>query len=343
MAKKFKVGFIGCGSVVQVFHIPGYQKTPGIEFAAACDPGKKQRETVQRMCPGIRVYSDYRKMLASEQLDLISVASPNRFHAEHALAGLAHGAHVLLEKPPVLEMKDCRRIEKAAAASKGQLIVGFTQRFTPAHIRVRKLIEDGAIGDPYMLRIRWAHRGPYPGWAQSRWFYDPQLAGGGALWDMGIHAIDLALWLLGPVRSVQAMVRTLRKKIEVEDNAVLLMEFERAKAMGYIEVGWTSPAGFRGVEIMGDRGCIVVEPEKGLRLTTGDTAPDGKMNMRTRMVMKGPLQDGWSREITEVVRALRRGDDLDSGIDAGAAAVAVALAGYRSSRTGRAIDVVSIR
>jgi len=345
MARRFKVGFIGCGSAVQVFHIPGYKNTAGVDLTAACDPGKKQREAVRRMCEGIRVYPDYKRMLAAEQLDMISVASPNRFHAEHALAALAHGAHVLLEKPPVLEMKDCRRIREAVAGGDRQLIVGFTQRHTPAYGRVRRLLEEGAIGEPYMVRIRFAHRGPYPGWAQSPWFYDPHRAGGGALLDMGIHAIDLALWLLGPVRSVQAMVRTLRKKIDVEDNAVLLLEFERSRTLGYIEAGWTSPAGFRGIEIMGDRGCVVVEPEKGLRLTTGDTSPDvsRRSPMRTRLLMKGPITDGWAHEIPTVVRALRRGEDLGSGIDAGAAALSVALAGYRSSRTGRSVDVAIVR
>lgn len=345
MARRFKVGLIGCGSVVQFAHIPNYQKTPGVELVAACDPGKKQRTAVGRLCQGIRLYDDYRTMLASERLDMISVASPNARHAEHALAAIKHGAHVLLEKPPVLRMRDIDRITRAVRQSDHQLIVGFSQRFAPANRRVRALLQQGAIGDPYMLRIRMSHRGPYPGWAQTTWFYDPKLAGGGALLDMGIHAIDLALWLLGPVRRVQAMVRTLRKKIAVEDNAVLLLEFARGRTLGYIEVGWTSPAGFTGIEVMGDRGCIVMDYMQGLRVTTGDTSPDvsKKATMRTRVVMKGPLESGWTREIPEVVKAFRGGDNLGSGIETGGAALAVALAGYRSSRSGRAVEVASIR
>jgi len=345
MSRRLRVGFIGCGSVVQFAHIPGYRKAAGVEIVAACDPGKKQREAVGRLCKEIRLYRDYRVMLASEQLDIVTVASPNAFHAEHAVAALAHGAHVLLEKPPALRMRDIDRIGRALQQSDRQLIVGFSQRFAPANRRVRQLVRQGAIGDPYMIRIRMAHRGPYPGWAQTRWFYDPALAGGGALLDMGIHAIDLALWLLGPVRRVQATARALRKRIAVEDNAVLLLEFESGRTLGYIEVGWTSPAGFTGIEVMGDRGCIVMDYAQGLRVTTGDTSPDlsKKAGLRTRLLVKGPLPTGWAREVPEVVRAFRRGEDLGCGLEAGRAALAVALAGYRSSRTGRAVEIASIR
>ena len=226
-------------------------------MVASCDPVRARRNEARRICDRMRTYEDYREMLEAEQLDVISVASPNKFHAEHAIAALEHGAHVLLEKPPALSMKAIAEIKTAVKRSGRKLIVGFTHRFARGNQRIHQLLADGAIGPPFMIRIRLAHLGPYPGWAKSDWFYSPTLAGGGALLDMGIHAIDQAIWQLGPVKSVQAMARTLRKSIKVEDNAVLLLEFARGKAMGYIEVGWTSPSGFCGIEIMGDKGSIV--------------------------------------------------------------------------------------
>jgi predicted dehydrogenase len=196
-----------------------------------------------------------------------------------------------------------------------------------------------------MIRVRLAHAGPYPGWAKNDWFYRPRLAGAGALLDMGIHAIDQAIWHLGPVRSVQATARTLRKNIQVDDNAVLLLEFERTRALGYIEVGWTSRAGFNGMEIMGDKGCIVENYAGDLTLTTGRITPNMKKRptMKTRVLDKTPQHGGWSIEVPEVVRALRRGSDLGSGIDAGASALAVALAALKSSRTGRRVRVADAR
>ncbi len=320
-------------------------RTPGVELVAACDPEPARHKEVRQIKKNLHLYRDYREMLAREELDVISVASPNRFHAEHAVAALEHGAHVLLEKPAALSMREIAAIRKALAKSGRQLIVGFSQRFSRGNRKLNALVRGGVIGEPYMIRIRFAHSGPYPGWAKDPWFYSPVKAGGGALLDMGIHAIDQAQWHIGPVRSVQAHTATLRKKIKVEDNAVLLLEFAGGKALGYIEVGWTSPSGFNGIEVMGDEGCIITDYTGVMRLTTGKVTPDTKarLKLKTRVIDKAPTTGGWSVEIQEVVKAFRRNSNLGSGIDAGGSALAVALAAYESSRTGKRAKVASIR
>lgn len=345
MAKTWKAGVIGCGSISQMMHMPGYRKTPGVKLVAACDPVVERRDEALRIEPNLRTYENYRRMLDAEPLDAVSVASPNRFHAEHAVAALDSGAHVLLEKPPALSMKEIAQVRAAVKRSGRKLIVGFSHRFMRGNVKMNRMIAAGAIGEPFMIRIRLAHAGPYPGWAKCDWFYSPALAGGGALLDMGIHAIDQALWHLGPVRSVQAMVRTLRKNIKVDDNAVFVLEFERSRALGYIEVGWTSPAGFCGMEIMGDAGCFVENYAGQLTMTVGKITPDMKKRpkLKTRVIDETPQHGGWSIEVPTVVKALRQGSDLGLGIDTGGAALAVALAGYESSRTGRRVLVSSIK
>lgn len=331
--------------MAQVAHLTGYMKCPGVRLAAACDPVPQRRKEAKRICPDLAVYDDYRKMLDAQDLDVVSVVTPNRFHAEQAVAALEHGAHVLLEKPPALSMAEVAKIKAAVRKSGRQLIVGFSHRFMRGNRKIHKMLADGAIGEPFMIRLRFAHSGPYPGWAKSDWFYDPKRAGGGALLDMGIHAIDQALWQLGPVRRVRAVARTMRKNIKVDDNAVLLLEFASGQALGYIEVGWTSPAGFAGIELMGDRGCIVEDYQGTLRVMTGKVTPDTtkRPKLTTQIVDRDPTHGGWHVEIAEVVKAFRRGDDLGMGIDVGGAALAVALAAYESSRTGRAVDVAEVR
>lgn len=345
MAKTWKAGVIACGSVIQVAHMPGYMRTPGVKLVAACDPVAERRAEAERICPGLRTYKDHREMLAAEQLDMVSVAPPNRFHAECAIAALEHGAHVLLEKPPALSMKEMAAIKAAKRKSGRQVIIGFSHRFMRGNQRIHKMLADGVIGEPFMIRLRLAHNGPYPGWAKDDWFYDPKDAGAGALLDMGIHAIDQAVWHLGPVKRVQAVVRTLRKKIEVDDNAIILMEFARSKALGYIEVGWTSPTGFNGMEIMGDAGCITEDYANGLRVTTGKITPNMKKKprLKTRVVDPTPSHGGWSIEIREVAKAFRRGEELGMGIEAGEAALAVGLAALESSRTGKAVEVKNVK
>lgn len=345
MPKIWRAGVIGCGKMSQVAHLPGYMKCAGVKLAAACDPEPKRLAEARRICRDLAVYADYREMLAAEDLDVVSVVSPNRFHAAHAIAALEHGAHVLLEKPPVLSMSEITAVRKAIRRTGRQLIVGFSNRFMRGNRRIHKMLADGVIGEPYMIRIRFAHAGPYPRWAKSDWFYDPKRAGGGALVDMGIHAIDQALWQLGPVRRVQAAARTLRWDIRVDDNAVILLEFAGGKALGYIEVGWTSPCGFAGIEIMGDKGTIVEDYHGALTLSSGTITADVRKvpKVRTRVIDRDPTQGGWRIEIGEVIRAFRRGDDLGMGIDTGGAALAVALAAYESARTGRAVAPQPVR
>jgi predicted dehydrogenase len=210
---------------------------------------------------------------------------------------------------------------------------------------MRELIASGAIGEPFMFRARFAHSGPLPGWAKSDWFYKKNLAGGGAMLDMGIHAIDQALWHIGPVKFVQAKAETLRKKIEVDDNALLLLEFAGGKALGYIEIGWTSPAGFNGYDIIGDEGWIHIDYAGQLVLTTGKITPDTKARhkLKRRVVDPEPTAGGWRNEVTEVVRAMKRGSDLGIDIDKGGAALQVALAAYQSSQTGKRVAVASVK
>lgn len=344
MAKNWNAGVIGCGSIAQHLHIPGYLKTPGVTLAAACDvEPRRLREAVAMAGKELRTYTDYREMLAAERFDVVSVATPNRFHAEQAVAALEAGAHVLLEKPAAVSLKEVERIRKAVQRTGRLLVMGFSHRFHRGNNRMKKLIQDGAIGEPYMIRIRFAHRGPQPGWAKSDWFYNRELAGGGALLDMGIHAIDQCHWLIGPIRSVQARAATLRKNIEVDDNAILLLEFERPRAMGYIEVGWTSPAGFVGIEIMGDEGFLRQDYAGFTTLTTGKISPDAKARpkLKTRIIDREPRTGGWDTEATEVVKALRKGSDLGCGIEAGRSSLAVAMAAYESSRTGKRVMVAA--
>lgn len=343
MAQTWNAAVIGCGSIAQHLHLPGYAKCPGVKLVAACDPERAQRKEAEKLCPGLRTYDDYRKMLSAERVNVVSVASPNCFHAVHACAALRAGAHVLLEKPAATDLKEIARIKQAVQASRRRLVVGFSHRFRRGNQRIQRLLKDGVIGEPYMIRVRLAHTGPLPGWAKSDWFYDPKLARGGAMLDMAIHAIDLALWHLGPVRSVQAVVKNLRKKIKVEDNAVLLLEFAKTRALGYIEAGWTSPAGFNGVEIMGDNGYIVEDYAGAGTVTvmTGKVTPDARIKTRfvTKVVDREADKGFWAVEIAEVVKAFRRNSDLGCNIDAGGAALAVALAGYESWRTGKRVTL----
>ena len=336
--KTYRVGIIGAGSIAQECHFPGYKKDRRSKVVAFSEPTDARHTEVIEKFGNMNGYSDYRDMLANEDLDVVSICTPNAFHAENAIAALQSGCHVLCEKPIATTLNEADRMVTAAKKARKKLMIGFTHRLFSGTQKCKELIAKKTIGKPFMIRVRFAHGGPYPGWAKNAWFYNKKLAAGGAMLDMGIHAIDLSLWMMGPITSVNAMARTLVKKIEVDDNALLQVEFKNG-ALGYIEVGWTSKPGFSGVEIYGTEGTLICDYIKGLQLCSGEASAGKDSSVNWKMLDKNPTRGGWEKEIKYWLDVVDGKEKLTMSGTAGRQALEVALAAYKSSDSGRKINI----
>lgn len=335
--KKIRAAVIGCGAISHNCHIPGFKKNKYAELVALVDPDSKNLKLAREKFGVEKGYKSIDDLFDHEEIDAIAVASPNAFHAEHAIIGLHHQCHVLCEKPLCLNLKDASKIQRAVSQAGTIFMVAFTHRLYTGNIKAKQRIEKGEIGKPYMLRIRFAHQGPR-GWAMSNWFFTPAKSGGGALFDMGIHAIDLAAYYLGNIKRVNAMIANLGSKLPVEDNAILQFEFESGP-LGYAEVGWTSSQGFAGVEIHGDKGAIVNDYINGAFLVRGESTPSGKRVERRKVIDKNPCIGGWDVEIDHFVDAIRKNRQPEMGIEAGIRSLRCALAAYASAEKGKTITV----
>ncbi|HBC89028.1 MAG TPA: hypothetical protein DCZ94_18975 [Lentisphaeria bacterium] len=338
--KKYKIGVIGAGAIAQACHIPGYIAASNCELGAVADPEEKCLRMVRDR--GWKFTSEYcccKDMLAKEKLDVVSICTPNKFHAEIAIACMKAGADLLLEKPIALNMDEADAILKTAREYKRRVMVGFSHRFNELNIAAKAAVEAGEIGKPYMIRVRFAHCGPIPGWAKTDWFYKPELAGGGALMDMAVHAFDIVQWFISPVQSIYAQVATLRKDIPVDDNVVAVMEFED-KCLGYIECGWTSPSGFTGIEIMGDNGVIFCDYGKNKATAIkGRNAPDGSSSMVETVLIHKPSASAWVNEMKYFTSHLDSKEAFTPGVESGINTLRLVLAAYESSRTGRKVNI----
>ena len=340
---KLKVGVIGTGSIGNV-HLSGYAECKeDVEIRALADinPTRLAEMGETYGVPAEHRYTDFEKMLAAEELDVVSVCTPNVYHYPAAKAAILKGCHTLIEKPVVLELAHAEELRRLAAEKGVKTMVAFSHRFIAMNIAAKKQLDAGLIGEPFMIRVRYAHGGPYPGWAQGDWFYKKELAGGGALLDMGIHGIDICQYFIGPIRSVSAQIRTLRKQIEVDDNAVMLLDFAPARCLGYIECGWTSGPGFAGIEIYGDKGTMILDLFEGPRVSRGVTNPDGSVETKVEKleVPEGPSH--WPAQMQNWVRFVLGRETITKipGLEEGTSALAVALAATESSQTGRRIDL----
>ena len=334
----YRVGVIGAGAIAQACHLPGYFRQADVVLAAFSDPAPPRHTEMSRLYPEMKGYAHFQHMLDNEKLDVVSVCTPNKFHAPAAIAALQAGCHVLCEKPMACTSAECEKMAEAAKKARKKLMIGFTHRLFTGPQKCRELLDKKAIGKPFMIRVRFAHGGPYPGWAKDDWFYRKDLAAGGAMLDMGIHAIDLCQWLFGPIVAVSGRAVTLIRKIEVDDNAVLCLEF-KSGALGYIEVGWTSKPGFNGLEIYGTEGTLICDYLKGLQLCGGKASAGTDSSVTWKTLDPHPATGGWNVEIDHWMDVVRGKEKLTMDSKAGRKALEVALAAYKSDKTGKRITL----
>jgi predicted dehydrogenase len=337
-AKKLRVGIVGVGAIAQACHLPGYAKNENVELIAFADPEQARHKEMAKSYDYMTGYAHYLHMFKKEKLDVVSVCAPNKFHAEATIAALEAKCHVLCERPIATTIKEADAMIAAAQKAKRKLMVGFTHRLFNGSLKAKEFLDQKILGKPFMIRVRFAHGGPYPALSKSDWFYHKDLSGGGALLDMGIHAIDLCLWMFGPAIAVTARTATLLKKIDVEDNAVVMFEFKNG-AMGYLEAGWTSKPGFTGFEIYGTEGSIICDYNRGLFLCGGKPPVGAEGGTDWKAIDRSPTQGGWATEIGYWIDVLRGEQKLTMDGKAGRNALEAALAAYKSSASGKRVAI----
>lgn len=192
--KQWRVAFIGAGTVVQRAHIPGFRRVPGVEAVALCDVNEARVELVAREKEIPRTFTDYEEMLAEVKPDITVVATPNVFHKPMTMAALEHGSHVLCEKPLALTYADAQEVLALAADKSLTLTVGTHYRFSPPMQAAKAHVDAGFFGEIYAARSVWQRRSGIPGYGS--WFTNRDMAGGGSLLDIGVHALDRALYLM---------------------------------------------------------------------------------------------------------------------------------------------------
>jgi predicted dehydrogenase len=256
-----RVALFGSGWI-QAFHARAVFEHPDAELVAVANHRQESAAALAERFGVPRVTTDWAALAADPEVDAGVVATPNALHAPQAIELLRHGKHVLVEKPMATTVAECDLMIEAANASGASLMVAHCWRFHDDVIAMRERIAAGELGAIVATR----GYGVHAGWGPSGWFTDPALAGGGALVDMGVHAIDTARFLLGdpgPLR-VCATVTTRYGTYGVDDDAHLLISWYNG-VTSEIESGWWWPhlPGLEAdTEVFGTRGYARIwDPE----------------------------------------------------------------------------------
>jgi predicted dehydrogenase len=254
-----KIGLIGGGNISRT-HARAVGAITGAEITAVYGTNREKVAQLSREC-GAAAHSDFEAFLAHTPMEMVIIGGPSGLHATQGIAASQYGHHVLLEKPIDISTERADALIAACSKAKVKLGVIFQDRFKQDIIRLRELIQDGALGQVLLAdaQVKW-HRPPEY-YRDSRWRGTWQLDGGGALMNQGVHTVDLLLWLLGDAKAVAARTATLLHDIETEDTAFALLEFSR-RAVGTLEATTAAYPGYpRRVEITGTEGTIVREQD----------------------------------------------------------------------------------
>lgn len=200
--KKLGIGIIGSGGIAQNAHMPGYAAVPELcEIVAVADANPETAQKAAEKFNVKNVFDDYKKLLEMDEIDAVSVCTPNYLHLEPTLLAFQAGKHVLCEKPIAMNGDEARQMVDAGRAAGKKFQVGYNNRFAPGSQMLKRYIEAGELGDIYYARAQALRRRGIPGWGV---FIDKSKQGGGPLIDIGVHILDLTLWLMGHPKPVAA-------------------------------------------------------------------------------------------------------------------------------------------
>lgn len=229
MNSTLNIALVGCGGITLQNHLPGLALCRDVRVHAICDAHAETLERARSLTGAPVVSKDYREVVTRDDVHAVIIATPNVLHPAVALAAIAHGKHVLCEKPLALNAADARTMAEAADRAGVRHLTAFTYRFVPAMRYLHHLVRQGDLGEPYHYRScrlqDWGTRNL--GWRQQK-----ALAGTGELGDMLSHRIDFAHLLVGPMRRLVANVKTLTplrggQPNDTDDWVAILAEFER--------------------------------------------------------------------------------------------------------------------
>ena len=328
LPEALQVGVIGLGFMGSN-HLRVYSEMEGVNLIAVAD---RDEETVRRAVRGrtVRPYTDYRRMLESERLDAVSIVVPTKLHREVALAAIASGVGVLIEKPIGSNVEEGLQIEEAARTSGITVAVGHIERFNPAVGKLKQRLGADLLGEVYQVQAR--RVGPF----QQR------QRDVGVVHDLATHDVDVMRFVLGAeVRRLHAVARR-GIRTGFEDTLFAILEFDNGMA-GLLDINWISPVKVRELRLVGERGALslnyvsqelhhyqVETPSEQVEQAASSSEDTG-----LEMMKREPLRE----ELEAFVRAVASKER--PVVDCSDAIIALHLAEklVQSSRSGKGLEV----
>jgi predicted dehydrogenase len=358
--QRLRIGVIGAG--VGALHLAGYAQIPEVEIVglAGLDDDRVRRVAAEYKVP--RTYREYEQLLAAPDIDAVSICLPNILHAPVSIAALRAGKHVLVEKPLARTPAEGRDMPAAAHQYGRTLMVSFDKRYRSDVQWIKQYIDSGALGRIYYAKAHWMRRAGIP--RLGSWFVSKEQAGGGPLIDLGVHVLDIAMYLMGEPAPLAVSANTYAEfgprglkgwpgreqfsdehlAYEVEDLATAFIRLEGGATL-LLEASWGthSSAG-------DDFGVTLYGAEGGVELMVRNYTYDDTVRVFTDIggmptdlapkIAKGA--GGHAEVIKRFVAAILHGGPATPTPEEGLRRAEVLEACYRSSAEGREVTIAQM-
>ncbi len=339
-----RVGLIG-SQFVSTIHAEALKRVSGAKIVAVASPTEEHVMAFAEKYSIPNWFTDYREMLSLAQLDVVILGLPNYLHAEATVAAAKAGKHVICEKPLCMNLAEADRMIHTCKEKRVKLMYAEELCFAPKYLRLKQLVDEGALGTVYLVKQSEKHDGPH-----ADWFWDVEVSGGGVTMDMGCHAFEFFRWMLGKrkVLSVYAEMGTYvhGNRTKGDDNSILIVTFEEG-AVGIAEESWAKKGGMDDrAELYGSEGVAYANLLMGNAILTYSDVGYGYA------VEKAASTKGWSftiyeeiwnygfpQEMQHFVDCIRNDTPpLETGED-GRAVLEMVFAAYESARTGKKVEL----
>lgn len=344
---QLRIGIIGAGGIARGAHIPRFLKHPKATLVAISDVSQAQVDSAMADFGIPFGYTDYHQMFETENLDAVSICTPNKFHAPIAIAALQKGLHVLCEKPMALNASEAREMTRVARETGKTLMIAYRYRYQATSQAAKRVIDAGELGEIYMVRVQGLRRRGIPSWGV---FTNKEMQGGGALVDFGVHLLDLAMWLIGSPKPVEVMGMSSQhigtrpdvnewgpwghETFEVEDHATALIRTDTGSAI-QLEVSWALniPESVENISLSGTEGGLDLRP---FRI---NKAAHGMLINSTPTWMPGEKLSDWDLQIDDFIESVLNGREPLVKPEEAMYVSQIVDAVYESSAIGSAIKL----
>lgn len=326
--KKVNVALIGAGYIAD-YHARGLQVLPDVEIVAVIGlPMEAAREFADKY--GIKdAATEVTGLVNRDDLDAVIIGTPNKFHAPYAIEFLKNGKEVFLEKPMAMNSDEGIQIAESAKTNNKLVMVGHMWRFDTEVNYIKNVVASGKLGKI----IKTKGYGIHENWGPAGWFTQKELAGGGALADMGVHAIDTVRYILGdPMpKEVYAKVGTHFGDYDVDDSGIIIITWDNGTT-SIIESGWWQPhmdGPEAGTRLFGTKGYASVFPTF-LKLKIENLT--GEFNAKVPKRKEHCDQVIYDRQMEYFIECIRSRKQPSPGLKEGQAVLNIVDAAYLSSQ-----------